>query len=255
MKTNGKILGAIAFSLALAGGGMAGAVIGVPSISGAQGEPTETTQAGHNRRAHPDRLATAAEAIGISTDDLREALKGGQSIAEVAEANGVEAQTVIDALVAKVTTHLEGLLAELPDRIAEAVNRQGPPDHAGPGQGGPGHGGPGQGGPGQGGRRGPGLEAAASAIGISVEDLRTAVMGGDTVAEVAAANNVEVQTVIDALIADATTHLNQAVADGHLSEADAAKRAAHLSERITAMVNGTMSPGGPGRQGPPSDMN
>lgn len=245
MKTNGKILGAIAFSLALAGGGVAGAVIGVPSLSGAQSEPTETTPANHNRPARADRLATAAEAIGISTDDLRAALKGGQSIAEVAEANGVEAQTVIDALVAEATTRLEGLLAELPDRVAEAVNRKGPPDHEGPGQGGPG----------QGGRRGPGLEAAARAIGISVEDLRTAVKGGDTVAEVAAANNVEVQTVIDALIADATTHLNQAVADGRLSEADAAERAADLSERITAMVNGTMSPGGPGRQGPPPAMN
>ena len=245
MKTNGKILGAIAFSLALAGGGVAGAVIGVPSLSGAQSEPAETTPANHNRPARADRLATAAEAIGISTDDLRAALKGGQSIAEVAEANGVEAQTVIDALVAEATTRLEGLLAELPDRVAEAVNRKGPPNHEGSGQGGPG----------QGGRRGPGLEAAASAIGISVEDLRTAVKGGDTVAEVAAANNVEVQTVIDALIADATTHLNQAVADGRLSEADAAERAADLSERITAMVNGTMSPGGPGRQGPPSAMN
>ncbi len=245
MKTNGKILGAIAFSLALAGGGVAGAVIGVPSLSGAQSEPTETTPANHNRPARADRLATAAEAIGISTDDLRAALKGGQSIAEVAEANGVEAQTVIDALVAEATTRLEGLLAELPDRVAEAVNRKGPPDHEGPGHGGPG----------QGGRRGPGLEAAARAIGISVEDLRTAVKGGDTVAEVAAANNVEVQTVIDALIADATTHLNQAVADGRLSEADAAERAADLSERITAMVNGTMSPGGPGRQGPPPAMN
>ena len=245
MKTNGKILGAIAFSLALAGGGVAGAVIGVPSLSGAQSEPAETTPANRNRPARADRLATAAEAIGISTDDLRAALKGGQSIAEVAEANGVEAQTVIDALVAEATTRLEGLLAELPDRVAEAVNRTGPPDHEGPGQGGPG----------QGGRRGPGLEAAARAIGISVEDLRTAVKGGDTVAEVAAANNVEVQTVIDALIADATTHLHQAVADGRLSEADAAERAADLSERITAMVNGTMSPGGPGRQGPPSYTN
>lgn len=250
MKTNGKILGAIAFSLALAGGGVAGAVIGVPSLSGAQSEPTETTPANHNRPARADRLATAAEAIGISTDDLRAALKGGQSIAEVAEANGVEAQTVIDALVAEATTRLEGLLAELPDRVAEAVNRKGPPDHEGPD-----HEGSDQEGPGQGGRRGPGLEAAARAIGISVEDLRTAVKGGDTVAEVAAANNVEVQTVIDALIADATTHLNQAVADGRLSEADAAERAADLSERITAMVNGTMSPGGPGRQGPPPAMN
>lgn len=238
MKTNGKILGAIAFSLALAGGGIAGAVIGVPSLSGAQGEPTETSPTAQRHPVRHAGLAAAAEAIGISAEDLREAVKGGQSIAEVAEANGVEVQTVIDAMVAEVTDRIESLLAELPERIAEAVNRQGPPDREGPGQGG---------------RRGPGLEAAADAIGISVKDLRTAVKGGDTIAEVATANNVEVSTVIDALVAEATAHLEQAVADGNLSEDQAAERAAQLNERITAMVNRTMTPGGPGRQGPPAD--
>ena len=54
----------------------------------------------------------------------------------------------------------------------------------------------------------------------------------------AAANDVDVQTVIDALVAEATAHLDEAVENGRLTEAEAAERAADLTERITARVNG-----------------
>ena len=63
---------------------------------------------------HPRRAAairTAAEVIGIDADDLRAALHDGQTIAQVAEANGVDPQDVIDALVARST-----------ERITKVVN-------------------------------------------------------------------------------------------------------------------------------------
>jgi len=249
MPTNRKILGAAAFSLALAGGGVAGAVLGTPSLSSAQDETTETTAAesGTPRLDHRGAgLTAAAEAIGISEDDLRTALEDGQSIAQVAETNDVDVQTVIDAMVAEATARIEATLAELPDRITDLVNREGLPERNGPGEGGFGGGGPG--GPGE---RGPGLNAAAEAIGITVEDLRTAVREGDTIADVAAANDVDVQTVIDALVAEATTRVDAAVADGELTEAKAVERKADLVEHITAMVNGER-PEGFGSHGPPA---
>ena len=249
MPTNRKILGAAAFSLALAGGGVAGAVLGTPSLSSAQDETTETTAAesGTPRLDHRGAgLTAAAEAIGISEDDLLTALEAGQSIAQVAETNDVDVKTVIDAMVAEATARIEAALAELPDRITDLVNREGLPERNGPGEGGFGGGGPG--GPGE---RGPGLNAAAEAIGITVEDLRTAVRGGDTIAEVAAANDVDVQTVIDALVAEATTRVDAAVADGELTEAEAVERKADLVEHITAMVNGER-PEGFGSHGPPA---
>jgi hypothetical protein len=46
-------------------------------------------------------LAAAADAIGITTDELRDALHGGDSIAEVAHDHGVLAETVVAALVAE----------------------------------------------------------------------------------------------------------------------------------------------------------
>ena len=45
MPTNRKLLGAAAFSLALAGGGVAGALLGTPNLSGAQDGTDE-----HDRR-------------------------------------------------------------------------------------------------------------------------------------------------------------------------------------------------------------
>ena len=138
------------------------------------------------------QLEAAAEAIGITEDELRTALEDGQSIAQVAEANGVDVQTVIDAMVAAATERLEAAIDELPERMAEVVEREGLPDR-GPGGTGRGH-------------FGAGLDAAAEAIGIESEELRTALRDGSTIAEVAEANDVEVQTVIDALVADAEAH-------------------------------------------------
>lgn len=242
MPTTRKLLGAAAFSLALAGGGVAGAVLGTPNLSLAQdSEETSTTAAdatNHPRFEHRgEGLEAAADAIGISVDELVTALRDGQSIAQVAEANDVDVQTVIDAMVANGTDRLEEAIAELPDRIAELVQREGFPDR-------PGHGGPG----GHGGDRGAGLDAAAEVIGVSADELRAALKDGSSLAELAEANGVDVQDVIDALVAEATDRLDQAVADGHLTEEQAAERSAQLTERITAMVNGERPerPFGPG---------
>ncbi len=53
-----------------------------------------------------------ADAIGIDVETLREELRTGATVAEIAEANGVDPQVVIDALVAdyteRVTAWIEG---------------------------------------------------------------------------------------------------------------------------------------------------
>ncbi len=244
MPMNRKLLGAAAFSLALAGGGAAGAVLGTPNLSLAQDGEAETTidgapdEAGRPGGHHGgEQLSVAAEAIGISEDDLRAALQDGQSIAQVAEANDVDVQSVIDAMVTSATERLEAAIDALPDRIAEVVEREGLPDR-------PGHG--------HRGHFGAGLDAAAEAIGITSEELRTALGEGSTIADVAEANDVDVQTVIDALVADAEAHIDQAVEDGRLTEDEAAERKADVAERIEAMVNGELR-GGPDGVPPPAD--
>jgi hypothetical protein len=55
-------------------------------------------------------LDVIAETIGIDAETLREELVGGATIAEIAEANGVDPQAVIDALVAEFTERVTDLV-------------------------------------------------------------------------------------------------------------------------------------------------
>ena len=60
------------------------------------------------------------------------------------------------------------------------------------------------------GRGGPGLDAMAEVIGIDVEELHTALEDGQTPAEVAEANGVSRADLVDAIVADITSHIEQA---------------------------------------------
>lgn len=111
-------------------------------------------------------------------------------------------------------------------------------DEAGPLAGGRGgfgdHGGPGRGG--RGGAR-IGLDSAATALGLTADELRTELQAGSTIAAVATEQGVELQTVIDAMVADATTRLAERVTAGDLTQEEADAKVAELTTRITEMVN------------------
>lgn len=95
-----------------------------------------------------------------------------------------------------------------------------------------------------GGRRGRHLEAAATALGMSARELRTALRDGSTIAEVAGERGVDLEQVVDALVADLSARLDAAVAEGRLTGEQAEARKAALEERATDIVNG-VRPAGP----------
>ncbi|GAB7192053.1 hypothetical protein NUM3379_27620 [Kineococcus sp. NUM-3379] len=107
---------------------------------------------------------------------------------------------------------------------------------------------------GHGGRGGPGrvlgFDAAAEVLGMTTEELRTALAAdGATLAGIAESRDVERQELVDALVAAGKERLAQAVTDGKLTQAEADERAAGLTERITAMVDQELPARGPGRGG------
>lgn len=57
-------------------------------------------------------LETAASTIGVTTDELRQALENGQSIADVAKSKNVDPQKVIDTLVAKAKSRIDQLVTD-----------------------------------------------------------------------------------------------------------------------------------------------
>jgi len=95
-----------------------------------------------------------------------------------------------------------------------------------------------------GGKGGPGFEIAAQALGMSADELHTAIDGGQTLAQVAEAKGVNVQVVIDALVAERTSHINDEVASGELTQDEADAKLAELSQRVTDMVNNPRPEGG-----------
>lgn len=98
------------------------------------------------------------------------------------------------------------------DSITAALEANRPAGMPDDGMGGPGMGRHhGKGGPGMGRGRGAGLEAAATALGITADELRTELQSGKSIADVATAKGVNVQTVIDALVAQAKTRITDMV--------------------------------------------
>lgn len=95
-------------------------------------------------------------------------------------------------------------------------------------------------------------KAVADAIGITPEQLRDELRGGSTIAEVAKAHGVAESTVVDAIVSQATEKIDQAVSDGHLTEAQAAKLKKGIRDLATKVVEGRGLGfgggfGGPGR--------
>jgi hypothetical protein len=101
--------------------------------------------------------------------------------------------------------------------------------------------------------RGPGanLDVAAKALGLTAEQLRTELTVGTSLADVAKAHGVAEQTVIDALVADAQSHLAAAVTAGKLTQAEADARKADLPAHIKQFVESARPAGGP--RGPRDD--
>jgi hypothetical protein len=173
---------------------------------------------------------------GAATESTDSAADTATDAAPEETADAPRAQWMTDALAQLVEA--DTITQAQADAVAEALKAARP-------DGGPGHVGRGP---------GPGLTVAATAIGISEDDLRTALQGGDTIADVARAKGVDVTTVIDAIVAEMNSHLDEAVADGHLTQAQADERKANATERATDLVNGELparGPGGPGGFGGP----
>ncbi|HZN22247.1 MAG TPA: hypothetical protein VFB57_06790 [Gaiellaceae bacterium] len=90
----------------------------------------------------------------------------------------------------------------------------------------------------------PALRAAAEYLGLAEEELRERLRDGDTLAEVAKAEGKAVDGLVDALVADAEKRLDDAVAAGKLTPAQADELADRLYHRMTDLVNGELP--GPG---------
>ena len=101
-------------------------------------------------------------------------------------------------------------------------------------------------------RRGPGLEVVATTLGMTEAEIRDAISNGQTLAQLAEAKGSSAQALIDAIIAEHKAHLDEEVAAGEHTQAEADAKLAEATTRVTDFVNNTHAPEtmGPGGHGP-----
>src|SRR5436190_269227 len=90
----------------------------------------------------------------------------------------------------------------------------------------------------------PGAAAIASYLGLTSGELRTQLQSGKTLAQIATAQGKTVAGLEAAIVADAKSHLDQAVTDGKLTSAQEATMLANLQAHVDGMVNSTGPPAG-----------
>ena len=197
-------------TIGLAGGLLAGTaaglVFGVPGLSSAASDVASTPAAlvQQTDETDPAAPADAPDAPEMGTR-LRETLQplvdDGTITAEQADA---------------VTTQL---VENRPER-GEGEGR-GPGGHRGPGMF----------------ARGVGSEALTDLLGIDAEELRTQLRDGATLADIATAQGVEAQAVVDELVGELDERLTNAVDNGRIDQAEADQKLADAEAKITDMVN------------------
>jgi hypothetical protein len=91
-----------------------------------------------------------------------------------------------------------------------------------------------------------GPAAVADYLGLTESELQAQLEAGKSLAQIASAQGKSVSGLEDVIIADAKTHLDEAVANGKLTAAQAETMLADLKSHVDELVNATGGPGGPG---------
>lgn len=195
-------------------------------------------------------LQGLADAVGTTSDDLTARLEDGDTLAEIAAENGVEAQAVVDYITTRANELLDEAMSDgkltdgeaerlrgmVAEKAAEFVN--------------------------EGFREGPAemwwnerLAGLADVIGITGEALEAELEADKTLAQIAADNGVEAQAVIDYLTAQSNAELDEAVAEGELTQEKADAMRPKIAAKIAEFVHDGFEAfeherGGHGRGGP-----
>jgi len=183
------------------------------------------------RGGQPQALA---DALGITIDDVHAALAG--TIADLAEGQGMTLADVKDSLIAPMIERIQQAvengrltqdeadeqIEQMEERVLEGVETGSWFSM-------------GSGGMGPGGFRGPGdaqPELLADALGMTAEEVREALTDGQTIAELAEAQGVALEDLVDALMAPMIERIEQAVEDGRLTQDEADEQIEQMAERL-----------------------
>lgn len=193
-----------------------------------------------------------ASLLGITADELKQEESSGETLAEVAEAHGITREALKEKLEswfgqqqanAAANGGTSSSEASQPafdvsawiDKVIDATDGWFGAGGKGPMAG-------------IGARLGDDADAVASSLGLTADEVKDALKSGKTIADLAAQQGVDVQTVIDALTAKLKERLSEQLSAGKLTQEQYDNAVAKLAERAEAIVSGK---GGVGRHSRP----
>lgn len=222
--------------MALLATGVLTAALVLGGIGYAYGETVEDAGTagwlgGAMHRAGGGLAGIVADLTGLEVGDVVDRRADGESFADIAESEGVEADDVRDAAVTEFEASLD-----------ERMNSTDPIERGRGGRGGM------MGGPGG----GMSLDSALAELsGLDISEIRDLRADGQSLAEIAAAHDVDIDEVIDTAIADAEEHLQSAVDSGRIDADRMAQMLETMRTQFAEVVNSTDLPvmGGRGMGG------
>ena len=208
---------------------------GIPPFDGARpGEGFGMRGMRGSRGMRGRQPQALANALGLTVEEVHGALAG--TVAELAESQGMTLEDVVDALSAPMIERFQQAVEnghitqeQADERIAQMEERllEGLESGSWFSMGGNGF---------RGHIGGAQPQALAEALGVTVEELQEALAEGQTVADIAEAQGVALEDVVDALIAPAIERFQQAVEDGHMTQEQADERIEQMEEHILQML-------------------
>jgi len=81
------------------------------------------------------------------------------------------------------------------------------------------------------------VAAIASVLKLTEAELKTQVQSGKTLAQIATAQGVSVQSVVDVVVADMRAHIAEEVTSGEITQAQADTKLADVTAKATERVN------------------
>ena len=205
----------------------------VPAATFAQEGPKPPTHPGGN--LFKPLLDAAAQALNMTPQDFMQALRDGQTPAQLAEEAGVSTEDLTAAMQTAWNAQGERLIPQFiengPSHFRKPISRFSRRGFSGR--------------TGRIGRMGMRLEikTAADTLDMSVPDFMQALRDGQTPAEIAEKHGSSGQALADAIVAAQTEKLEQAVANGRLSQERADEILARMNEVVTHWVeNGLPGP-------------
>jgi len=194
----------------------------------------------HRARALAGDVVT--ETLGMTGEELRSALSEGKSLADIAVEQGVPVEDLTAALVGAAEERIdqavsagnldeeraEEIKAELAERIDEHVNRV-HDGSTGPRGNGHWH---------RHGKHGHGAEAVAEFLGMTTDELRAAHEDGQTLAEIAQAQGVSEDELVNFLLSKLQDRLDTAAENGRIDADQVDQILGEAETRIEEHING-----------------